>query len=326
MLIFLVVLALIYAFLNGYRDSSSILAGVIASRAMNPRLALYLVAIADFIAPFLFGSAVARSVTTGLVKTSAVALETIVIAMVAALGWNFFSWWRGIPSSSTHALIGGLLGATIISEGPQAIITDGLSVVILPLFLAPVVAVFLGYLVNLLMVFILRNARPRTNNVLRHFQIVTMLLLAMSNSANDSQKSMGVIALGLVLAGQLASFSIPLWVVAACAFALALGATRGDWRQIRNLGSKMYRIRPMNALSSQLASSGLILTASALGMPVSTPHVISSALLGAGAAERINKVRWQVAGQMVITWAVTIPASMVLSALLFMVLKAFKLF
>jgi PiT family inorganic phosphate transporter len=293
---------------------------------MNPRLALYLVAIAELLAPFFFGSAVARSITTGLVKTSAISLNTIVIAMVAALGWNFFSWWRGIPSSSTHALIGGLLGTTIISEGPQAILTDGLPLVILPLFLAPMIAVILGYLVNLILVFILRNARPRVNNTMRHFQIVTMLLLAMSNSANDTQKSMGVITLGLVLAGSIPSFAVPFWVVAVCALSLALGATRGDWRQIRNLGSKMYRIRPMNALSSQLASSGLIMAASALGMPVSTPHVISSALLGAGASERINKVRWQVAGQMIFTWAVTIPATMAVSAILFLALTAFKIF
>jgi PiT family inorganic phosphate transporter len=324
MLFVLIILALVYAFLNGYRDSSSILAGVIASRAMHPRWALYLVAAADLIAPFIFGSAVARSITTGLVDTSAVTLDTLVIAMVAALGWSLFSWWRGIPSSSTHSLIGGLLGAVLITRGPQVILTGGLVYVILPLFLAPILGLILGYLIMGLLLYSLRKAAPRVNSSLRRLQIITMLLLAMSESSNDAQKSMGMIALGLVLAGKLSSFSIPVWVLALCAFSLALGASRGDWRQIRNLGGKIYRIRPLNALASQVASSSLILTASALGMPVSSPHVISTALLGAGAAERINKVRWQVASRMATTWAVTIPATMVTAALLFKAMTALQ--
>jgi len=322
LLILLIILSLIYAFLNGYRDSSSILAGVIASRAMNPRLALYLGAAADLIAPFFFGSAVAQSITTDLIKTSAVTLDTIVIAMVAALVWTFFSWWQGIPSSSTHALVGGLLGATLITSGSQAILTGGLALVILPLIIAPIIGFLIGYLFNALLIYFLRNAHPKVNISLRRYQIITMLLLAMSNSANDAQKSMGMITIGLVLAGKLSSFDIPFWVVGLCALSLALGASRGDWRQIRNLGGKIYKIRPVNALSSQLASSGIILLASVFGMPVSTPHVISTALLGAGASERVNKVRWQIASQMAITWLVTIPAAMAVAALLFLLLNA----
>jgi len=317
MLLLLITLALIYAFLNGYRDSSSILAGVIASRAMRPRLALYLVAAVDVVAPFLFGSAVARSITTGLVNTSAVTLDTIVIAMLAALVWSLFSWWRAIPSSSTHALIGGLLGAVVIAQGPQAILTGGLVRVILPLFIAPVLGLVVGILVMSGLLYALRDATPRVNTSLRRFQVLTMLLLAMSESSNDAQKSMGIITVGLVLAGRLPTFAIPLWVLAASAGALAFGSSRGDWRQIRNLGGKIYRIRPLNALASQVASSVLILTASALGLPVSSPHVISTALMGAGASERINKVRWHIAAQMATTWAVTIPATMAVAAVLF---------
>lgn len=322
MLLVLVILALFYAFLNGYRDSSSILAGVIASRAMRPLWALYLVALADLIAPFIFGSAVARSITTGLVNISAITLDTIVIAMIAAVGWSLFSWWRGIPSSSTHALIGGLLGATLITKGPESILTGGLFYVILPLFLAPLLGLVLGFLVMGLLLSAFSGSTPRVNTLFRRLQVITMLALAMSNSSNDAQKSMGVIALGLFLAGKLPSFSIPLWVLAACAITLAIGASRGDWRQIRNLGGKIYRIRPLNALASQAASSALILAASGMGMPVSTPHVISTALMGTGASERINKVRWHVASEMFTTWALTIPATMVVSALIFMGMAA----
>jgi PiT family inorganic phosphate transporter len=318
MLLFLIFLVLVNAFFNGYRDSSSILAGVIASRALRPQWALFLVAAADLIAPFIFGSAVARSITTGLVNTSAITLNTIVIAMIAAVGWNLFSWWRGIPSSSTHSLIGGLLGAALITSGPRTIITNGLVFVILPLLLAPLLGLVLGFLVMNILLSSFSSAHPKVNTLFRRLQVITMLTLALSNSSNDTQKSMAVMALGLVLAGKISTFTIPFWVLMICSVTLALGASRGDWRQIRNLGGKIYRIRPLNALASQTASSVLILVASAFGMPVSTPHVVSTALMGAGASERVNKVRWHVAGEMVTAWAVTIPATIIISSLIFM--------
>lgn len=312
----LIGLSLLYSFFNGYRDSSSILAGVIASRAMRPRVALFLIAVAELIAPFFFGAAVARSITTGLVNTAAVSLNTIVVAMAAAASWNIFCWWRGIPSSSTHALIGGLLGAALILDGPQSIISKGVVFAVLPLMVAPIVGFFAGLLLMAFLLWAFKLATPRINSVFRNLQVLTAVLLGMSNSANDSHKSMGVIVLGLVLAGRLTTFEIPLWVAAACAGALAIGASLGDWRQIRNLGGKIYRIRPLNALGSQLTAAGVVLMASAFGMPVSTSHIITTALMGSGAAERVNKVRWHVAGEMVTTWVVTIPAAMAVSMLI----------
>ena len=316
MLYLLIGLTVLYSFLNGYRDSSAILAGVIASRAMRPRAALYLVALGEFIAPFFFGAAVTRSVTTGLIDTSVVSLDTVVVAMTAALGWNFFCWWRGIPSSSTHALIGGLLGATLVLDGAGAILGRGLLFVVLPLLLAPVVGFAAGFLLMALLLWALRRATPRINGLFRQLQVATAMLLGMSNSSNDAHKSMGIIVLGLVLAGRLPSFQIPTWVMALCAGALAVGASLGDWRQIRNVGGKIYRIRPVNALASQITSSAVVLAASAFGMPVSTSHIITSALMGSGSAERINKVRWEVAGEMVTTWIITIPATMAVSVLI----------
>lgn len=316
MLYLLIGLALLYSFLNGYRDSSSILAGVIASRAMRPRVALYLIAAAELIAPFFFGSAVTKSITTGLVNTAAVSLDTIVVAMAAAVAWSFFCWWRGIPSSSTHALIGGLLGAALILDGPQAILAKGVIFAVLPLIVAPIIGFLAGFLLMVFLLWALSRATPHINGLFRDLQVVTAMLLGMSNSANDAHKSMGIIVLGMVLAGQLTSFQIPLWVAAACAGALAIGASRGDWRQIRNLGGKIYRIRPLNALASQVTSSAVVQAASAFGMPVSTSHIITTALMGSGSAERVNKVRWHVAGEMVTTWVVTIPATMAVSMLI----------
>ncbi len=317
MLILLIGLALFYTFFNGYRDSSSVLAGVIASRAMRPALALYLVSGAELIAPFLFGSAVARTVTTGLVDAQAISLSTVVIAMIAAVMWNLFTWWRGIPSSSTHALIGGLVGATWAIHGPQAILTRGLLHAVLPLFIAPIVGFVLGHIGMSLLVAAFREATPRINSLFRRIQILTAVLLAMSNSANNSPKAMGIIALGLVLAGHTSQFGVPLWVVGACAGSMALGASRGDWRQIRNLGGKIFRIRPLNALDSQLASALVVFAASASGLPVSTSHIISTALMGSGASERANKVRWHIAGEMATAWILTIPATMAVAAAMF---------
>ena len=317
MLYLLIALALLYAFLNGYRDSSSVLAGVIASRAMRPSVALYLVAAAELVAPLFIGAGVSRTVTTGLVDAHAISLNTVVIAMIAALLWNLFTWWRGIPSSSTHALIGGLMGAAWAIHGSAAIITSGLLYAILPLFAAPVIGLILGFFGMGLLLFAFRNATPRVNSLFRRIQIVTAVLLAMSNSGNDSHKAMGIIALGLVLAGQLPQFGVPLWVVLACAAAMAFGASRGDWRQIRNLGGKVYRIRPLNALASQLTSALIVLSASAAGLPVSTSHIISTSLMGSGASERVNKVRWHVAGEMATAWVLTIPATMILAAAIF---------
>jgi len=318
MLITLIVLALFYAFFNGYRDSSSVLAGVIASRAMRPSVALYLVAGAELIAPFIFGSAVARSVSTGLVNADAISLSTVLIAMIAAVLWNLFTWWRGIPSSSTHALIGGLVGATWAIHGSRALLTGGLIYAVLPLLIAPLIGFVLGYVGMGLLLAAFRDATPRVNSVFRRVQIATAVFLAMSNSANDSHKSMGIIALGLVLAGKAPEFGVPLWVLAACAAAMALGASRGDWRQIRNLGGKVFRIRPLNALDSQLASAMVVFAASAFGLPVSTSHIISTSLMGSGASERVNKVRWHIAGEMATAWILTIPATMAVAAAIFM--------
>lgn len=318
MLTLLVGLAVFFAYFNAYRDSSSILAGVMASRAMRPRVALFLVGAAELVAPFLVGSAVARAVTTGLVNASAISLETLVIAMASATLWSVLCWWLGIPSSSTHALIGGLVGAAWIIHGPQAVIVSGLLRVVLPLLAAPFIGFLVGFLLMGLLLLIFSGATPRVNILFRRLQVVTAVLLAMSNSANDSQKSVGIIALGLVLAGRASSFDIPLWALGACAVAMALGASRGDWRQIRNLGGRVFRIRPLNALASQGTSAAVVLTASALGMPVSTSHIISTSLMGSGASERVNKVRWHVAAEMATAWVLTIPATMAVAMLIFL--------
>jgi PiT family inorganic phosphate transporter len=312
----LIFFALLFAFVNGFRDSSSIVAGVISSHALPPRLALYLCGIAEFVAPFLFGVAVAKTISTGLINPDLVSVNTITVAIAAALIWTVFTWFMGIPSSSSHTLVGGLLGAVILIHGPKAIILSGLYIVILPLFLAPIVGIGFGYLVMNIIFFATMNATPKVNTYFKRFQIVTMIGLAFSHSANDAQKSMGIITLGLLLSGKINSFEIPFLVILLCATAIGFGASRGDWRLMRTLGRKIYVIRPVNALASQIASSIIIFTSAILGAPVSTSQVISMALIGAGSAERINKVRWQISREMITTWILTIPVTMLIAGLL----------
>lgn len=287
---------------------------------MHPRLALYLSAFSEFIAPFIFGAAVAQTIATGLVKPAEMTLQTLAIAMIAALTWTLLAWWIGIPSSSSHSLIGGLLGVTLIEAGPAAIQPGGLVRVVLPLLIAPPLGMMFGFLTMHIMLYLFRNATPSVNTLFRRLQIFTMIGLATAFSANDSQKSIGIITLGLVLAGQLNTFHPPMGVIFACAAALALGASRGDWRLIKTLGGKIYRIRPLNALASQSASTAVGMAAAMGGAPVSTSQVISMALLGAGAAERVNKVRWQIATEMLLTWGLTIPVTMGIAGIIYMII------
>lgn len=315
MITIIILLALVYAFLNGFRDSASILAGVIASRAMHPRRALFLVALAEFCAPFLFGAAVARTLATGLITPGDVNVEMIVAATAATLLWTVFAWLRGIPSSSSQALIGSLIGAALFSEGGGAIQISGLYGVVLPMFIAPPLGLLVGYLVMKFLLWIFASATPRVNSLFRRLQVLTMVGLALSHSANDSGKSIGIIMLGLVMMNKTDSFAVPLGVTTACAAAIGLGAVSGDWRLIRTLGGKIFPIRPINALASQSASAVVIMGAALAGAPVSTSQVISMALMGSGAAERVNKVRWQVGIEMLAIWGLTIPVNMLISAL-----------
>jgi PiT family inorganic phosphate transporter len=320
----LVVAALIFDFLNGFHDSSNIVAAVISSRAMEPRSALIMAAIAHFFAPFLFGVAVAKTVGKGIIDPTVISPTIVLAAVTAAIVWNLLTWWIGIPSSSSHALIGGLLGSSILAYGFDIVILDGVLKVLAALFLSPIFGLISAYILMRLLLFLLRGATPRVNTVLKRFQIVTSLGLALSHGTNDAQKTMGVITMGLVAAGLQENFQVPLWVIAASAGAIALGTAFGGWRLIHTLGGKIYKIRPIHGFTSQVASTIVIFTAAILGGPVSTTQVVGSSILGAGAAERISKVRWQVGQEMVITWVITIPATALVAALVY--LPLFQIF
>ncbi|HZW03813.1 MAG TPA: inorganic phosphate transporter [Anaerolineaceae bacterium] len=320
-LIALIALALGFTFLNGINDSSNIVATIIFSRALPPRPALILTAIAEFIGPFLFGVAVARTIATDFVEFGAIDTLVLVAALVSAIVWNLFAWFFGLPSSSSHALIGGLIGAVAAGAGFGAIKLSGLLTILLALFLSPVLGLVSGFLLTRLVFFLARNATLKINTFFKSAQVVTGMGLALSHGANDAQKTMGVITLGLLISGVLAEFTVPLWVVAASAGAIALGAGVGGWRMIRTIGRRFYRIRPVDGFCTQIASGAVILGAALLGGPVSTTQVVSSTILGVGSAERVNKVRWNVAGQIVLAWLLTIPITGLLAAGVYMLGK-----
>ncbi len=316
-------LVLAFTFLNGFQTSSNIVATIIFSRAMSPRMALTLTALAEFCGPFIFGVAVAKTIGAGIVAPEQVTIQILLAALGSAIVWNLLTWFLSIPSSPSHALVGGIVGAVGVGIGLQSIQMSGLWVVLAGLFFSPAVGFAVGFLVTHLIYFLARNASLKINWFFKRGQILTGVMLALSHGSNDGQKSMGILALGMVTTGTLARFEIPIWIVAACAGALALGTAVGGWRLIRTLGGRFYKIRPVHGFSSQVSSAAVILGAALLGGPVSTTQVVSSAILGVGAAERMSKVRWGVAGNIAVTWVVTIPANALLAALLYGLIRLF---
>ena len=320
--IVLLICALLFDFLNGFHDSSNIVATPIASRAMSPRHILWLAAVAHFVGPFLFGVAVAETIGKGLTDPVNVTMPVVIAAMLSAVVWNIVTWWLGIPASSSHALVGGVVGAVAISEGLDAIQSSGLIKVSVALFLSPVLGILIGYLLMNLVLFLARGATPGINRFFKQAQLVTAVGLALSHGANDAQKTMGIITLGLVVDGAIDEFVVPTWVIAISAAMIALGTATGGWRLIKTLGGRIYKIRPIHGFVSQLAGASIILSAALVGGPVSTTQVMSSSIMGAGTAERLSKVRWQVGSEMLIAWVLTIPVSAILAAVLYFPLAA----
>ena len=309
--------ALLFDFLNGFHDSSNIVATVIYSRALSPRAALWGTAAAEFIGPFLLGVAVAETVGEGLADPGYVTMPVVVAALFAAIIWNLLTWWLGIPASSSHALVGGVVGAIMVSQGIDAVQSRGLIKVSVALFASPILGLIAGNILMHLTLFLVRGATPGVNQVFKRAQVLTSLALALSHGANDGQKTMGIITLGLLVSGAIPDFVVPPWVVAASASAIALGTATGGWRLIKTLGARIYKIRPVHGFASQFTGAGVILGAALMGGPVSTTQVMSSSIMGVGSAERLSKVRWQVAYEMMIAWVLTIPISGALAALFY---------
>ncbi len=312
--IIVIALSLLFDFLNGVHDSSNVVATMISSRAFSPRMALGVTALANFLGPFIFGVAVAETIGHEIVVAEAISTQVLVAALLSAITWNLLTWYLGFPSSSSHALIGGFIGAVAIGAGWQAIQLGGLEKVLIALFASPIIGFAFGYLILRLIYVLSWNATPRVNVLFKRGQLMTALALALSHGTNDAQKTMGIITLALVTGGYLSTFDVPTWVILICAFMIALGTAVGGWKLIRTLGGKFFKIRPADGFASQLAGAAVIIGASLVGGPVSTTQVVSSAIMGVGAAERVNKVRWKVAQEIAVAWLLTIPATALVGA------------
>ena len=311
----LLALGLIFDFLNGLHDSSNVVATVISSRALHPRTALLMAAVFEFLGPFLFGTAVAATIGGQLLPVSEIGSGEIIAALIAAVFWNLITWYVGIPSSSSHALVGGLLGASILAHGFEIVQAPGLIKILLALLISPLLGLLAGYLIMRFTLWASRTSSPGINTLFRRFQVVTLAGLALSHGSNDAQKTIGVITLGLVASGHRSQFHVELWVVAVSATAIALGTSLGGWRIIRTLGARIFRIRPVHGFAAQIAGASVILGAALMGGPVSTTQVMSSAITGVGAAERLSMVRWGVMKDMLIAWMLTIPITAALAAI-----------
>jgi inorganic phosphate transporter, PiT family len=313
-IIAVIFLALCFDFLNGIHDSSNVVATMISSRAVAPRLALWMTAAAEFSGPLIFGVAVANTIGHEVVDAKAISLQVILAALVSAILWNLLTWYLGFPSSSSHALVGGFIGAVVMGVGWRAVQIPGLMKILIALFTSPFLGFIFGFFILKVIFYLARNAKPGINEFFKRSQILTGIVLALSHGANDAQKTMGILTLALVTGGYLQVFKVPLWVILLSGGMIALGTSVGGWRLIRTLGAKFYKIRPVDGFASQMASAIVILSASLVGGPVSTTQVVSSTIMGVGAAERANKVRWGVAQEIATAWLLTIPSTALLAA------------
>jgi inorganic phosphate transporter, PiT family len=319
-IIAIIALAFLACFLNGVHDSSNVVATMISSRAFSPRVALSVTAVAEFLGPLIFGVAVAKTFGNDIVIAGTINLQVILATLGSSILWNLLTWFLGFPSSSSHALVGGFVGSVVMAAGWHAIQIPGMLKILIALFTSPIIGFVLGFLVLKLTLIMSWNATPRINNLFKRGQMLSAVVLALSHGSNDGSKTMGIIALALVIAGYLGAFSVPLWVILLCAGAMALGTGLGGMRLIRTVGGRFYKIRPLDGFTAQLTSALVILSASLFGGPVSTTQVVSSSIMGVGAAERANKVRWGVAQDIAIAWLLTIPASALVAAGLFWII------
>jgi PiT family inorganic phosphate transporter len=261
--------------------------------------------------------AVATTIGHDIVAAGSINILVLLAACTSAIFWNILTWILGIPSSSSHALIGGLIGAVVLDAGFDALMLGGILKVLIALFVSPIIGFLAGLLIANLIFLLSWRASPKINGVFKKLQIITSLGLALSHGTNDAQKTMGIITLGLVITGFQATFEVPFWVIIICALAIATGTAVGGKQLIKTLGSKFYKIRPVHGFAAQATSAIVIFTASMLGGPVSTTQVVSTAIMGVGAAERVSKVRWGVAGEIATAWLLTIPSTMAVGALFF---------
>ncbi len=333
MAILVVALALFFNFTNGFNDSASQVATIIFSRTLQPEIALFIAAVANFSGAYFLGTAVAQTIGSGIVDPSLMkegvsGVLVILAALIGAILWNLVTWYFGIPSSSSHALIGGLVGSFLFSWGPNPINWTKVFMIITVMIISPIIGFIITYIFTQLTLIFSQWSSPKINKVFKNLQFFSLITQALAHGTNDAQKAMGVIVFGFVILGLYTppqgQYIIPTWIIVSCALAISFGTMVGGKRIIKKLGSGLYKIRPIHSFASQTASTLIIYAASIFGFPVSTTQIISSSVMGAGAAFRPKMIRWKIAQDMVVVWFITIPISGTIAGLSFLLLN--KLF
>lgn len=314
-LLFVVSLALVFDYINGFHDTANAIATSVATRALPPAVAVTMAAAFNFIGAFA-GTAVAKTVGAGLVDERTTTQAVVGAALLGAIAWNLITWYQGLPSSSSHALLGGLLGSTLVAGGPAAFKVDGIvGKVLVPMVTSPLLGFGVAFGLMLGLYWIFRDApRKALARVFRRLQILSAAYMAFSHGSNDAQKTMGIITLALFSAGLIPEVSVPTWVIIAAASAISLGTAVGGWRIMRTMGHRVAELEPVHGFAAETTAASVLLTTAHLGMPVSTTHVISSAIMGVGTARGPRGVRWAVAGNILVAWLITIPAAGTIAA------------
>ncbi len=325
-LLVVIALALVFDYINGFHDTANAIATSVATRALSPRVAVLMAAAFNFIGAFA-GTAVAKSIASGLVDEAAVTQAIVAAALVGAIAWNLITWWFGIPSSSSHALIGGLMGATIVAAGVDALNVEGIwSKVLVPMVTSPVLGFLIGLVLMVALTWIFFRARRKPMaRLFRRLQVISAGYMAFAHGSNDAQKTMGIITLALVAAGVLAEPEVPVWVIIAAATAISLGTAVGGWRIMHTMGQRVVELEPVHGFAAETTAATVLVGTASLGMPVSTTHVISSAIMGVGTSKGIRGVRWGVARMILLAWVITIPAAGIVGGLAWLLIHSLGL-
>ncbi|MHB9095867.1 MAG: inorganic phosphate transporter [Eubacteriales bacterium] len=318
-----ILLALAFDFINGFHDTANAIATSVSTRVLSPGQAILMAAVLNFVGA-LASTEVARTIGKGIVDPKYISNEVLIAGLAGATIWNLLTWYYGLPSSSSHALIGGVAGAVVASQGLTALNARGLvEKIFLPLIASPVIGFIIAYLVMGLIFILVGNVAPKTvNKNFSKLQIVSAAFMAFSHGSNDAQKSMGIITAALLSAGMIPTFRVPIWVVIACATAMALGTSLGGWRIIKTMGSRIIKLEPVHGFAAETSAAMVIIFASFFGKPVSTTHVISASIMGVGATKRMSAVRWTVAKNIVNAWVLTAPLSGLVAAIIYFLIKS----
>lgn len=324
--VIVVILALAFDFINGFHDTANSIATSVATRVLTPSQAIVMAASLNFLGAFI-SEGVAKTIGSGIIQGGKDIPQTVILAaLVSAIIWNLITWYYGIPSSSSHALIGGLIGSAIVFTKSVGVVLwqSFFTKIVLWLFLSPVIGFIMGYIVMVILNWILRKTKPaKVTKIFSKAQIISAALMAFNHGGNDAQKSMGIISMALLSGGLITTFHVPFWVKVSCAIAMGLGTSLGGWKIIKTVGVNMAKLTPVNGFAAETGAAAMIFTASMLHAPVSTTHIISGSIMGVGASKRLSSVRWSLAQNIVMTWFITIPITMILGGITIAVINLF---